>query len=595
MTGRKGLSIPLLLKFSAHGKIIVFSVVLFLVVFSLGSIAFVTIMGRLMLDNSGNELMNALELKRLRLEASVNSEIAIVLKMADSPLIRRYFSDPSDPELGKLAFEEFAAYRRAFAANSVFWVNDTDKIFYSDDFDPFLVDPLNPDNYWYPMTLYETEVYNFNINYNPDLGVTNLWINAPVFDDDKTVIGIVGTGINLSDFIEDLYRDYSGTANMYFFNTAYEITGARDIELVAEKISIKDELNYFWEEILAGINELEYGGIKYMETKSSRGVAVIGEIPALAWYITAIQRVSIASSLKTGMTVLFIAMMIVMMIVVISIYAANESRLAKGRAEAAREAVISSIEYAGKIQRNLLPGDNVFKDAFSDYSVIWKPKDIVGGDIYWIKNFNEGTLLCVCDCTGHGTPGALLTMLVVSTFESAVNENNCKYPPRVIWELDKRLTAVLNAKTDNAGMRNLNIKDGCDLAVLFIAKDGSVTSSSGHTHVFVCDGKDVTKIKGQRINIGEGKIGNMDEIKIIYTPANSDNKFYIASDGLFDQPGGKEPKPFGYNVFMRIILENHNNDQSVISEKIWAAFEEHRGDAPRVDDFELVSFKLKSC
>ncbi|MCL2214940.1 MAG: SpoIIE family protein phosphatase [Treponema sp.] len=577
-----------------RSKIIVFSLVLFLVVFSLGSIAFIALMGRFVLINTGNELMNTLEIKRLRLEAYVNSEIAIVLKMSDSPLIKRYFVNPEDPELEKLAFEEFSAYRRAFAANSVFWINDTDKMFYSDDIEPFPLDPLNPDNYWYPMTLNETDVYNFNINYNPNLGVTNLWINAPVFDDDKKKTGIVGTGIYLSDFINTLYEDYSGIANVYYFNTAYEITGAKDIRLVAEKVSIKDELSKYWEEISAGMNELEYGGIKFLETRATRGVAVICEIPALAWYITAVQHISIFESLKTGMTVLFVALMIVMMIVVISIYAANESRLAKGRAEAAREAVITSIEYASKIQRNLLPSDSFFKEAFSDYSIIWKPRDIVGGDIYWIKNFDDGTLLCVCDCTGHGTPGALLTMLVVSTFESAVTENNYKNPSHIIWELEKRLVTVLNVKTESEGDGSFTVRDGCDLAVLFIARDGSISFSSGHIHIFVCDGKNVTRIKGQRINVGEGKIKNRDEINTVNIPVNPDNKFYIASDGLFDQPGGKESSPFGYNTFMRLILENHNDDHSVISEKIWAAFEEFRGNTPRVDDFELIGFKLKN-
>jgi len=577
---------------SERGRIIIFSSVLFLIIFSVGSIAFITIMGHFLLNNTGQELMKTIELKRLRLEASVNSEIAIALKMADSPLIKRYFVNPADPDLEKLAFEEFAAYRRAFSAGSVFWINDIDKIFYSDDFEPYFLDHLNPDNYWYPMTLYETEIYNFNINYNPDLGITNLWINAPVSGDDGKTIGIVGTGIKLSDFINVLYEDHSGNADTYFFNAAYEITGAKDIRLVANKVRIEDKLNQYWDEILVGINELDYGGIKFLETKAVRGVAVIGEIPALAWYIAAVQRVSIADSLKTGMTVLFVAMMIVMMVVIVSIYAANESRLAKGRAEAAREAVISSIEYAGKIQKNLLPSENLFKEIFSDYSIIWKPRDIVGGDIYWIKKFKEGALLCVCDCTGHGTPGALLTMLVVSTFESLVTENNYKNTRQVIWELDKRLFSVLNARRE--GARSLNIKDGCDLAVLYIANDGNITSSSGHIHIFVCDGKNVTKIKGQRINVGEGKIKNSDDIISVNIPVNPENKFYIASDGLFDQPGGINPGPFGYNNFTRAILENHNNNQSVISDKIWAAFEGHRGETSRVDDFELISFKLKN-
>jgi len=152
---------------------------------------------------------------------------------------------------------------------------------------------------------------------------------------------------------------------------------------------------------------------------------------------------------------------------------------------------------------------------------------------------------------------------------------------------------VLNARNGNEGALDYSIKDGCDLAVLFIAKDGNVRSSSGRTHIFVCNGKEVTQIKGQKIFVGEGKIKDKNGIKTCNIPANPGNKFYIASDGLFDQPGGVNSAPFGYKAFMKLILENHNEKQSVISEKVWTAFEKHRNNKTRVDDFELISFEIK--
>jgi len=568
---------------------IVNSSIIFIFIFLLGSASFIILMSRIMVNSAGQELLKTVEFEILSLEAYVKSEIAIALMMADSPLIKRYFSNPDDPELEKMAFEEFAAYHRAFTANSVFWVNDKDKIFYSGNYEPYLIDPDNPDNYWYSMTLNETEIYNFNINFNPELNVTKLWINAPVFSNEKKAIGIVGTGINLSDFIDAINKNYSGTADIYFFNSAGEITGAKDIRLVQNKVRIEDELSQISAEILSGMKEIESGGNKYFKTKERRGVAVIGRIHDLDWYITAVQSFTILDSLKTGMTFLFAAFMIVIFLV----FVVYVSKIETARAEAARDAVLSGIEYASRIQKNLLPDDKLFKDAFCDYNIIWKPRDIVGGDIYWIKNFEEGTVLCVCDCTGHGTPGALLTMLVVSVFEATVAENNCKDTAHIIWELEKRLAAMLNAKTESAEAKELTIKNGCDLAVLFIAKDGNVTSSSSRTHIFVCDGQNVTQIKGQKIYIGEGKIKSREEIKTVNIPANTENKFYIASDGLYEQPGGEESAPFGYKKFMKIILENHNESQSVISEKIWKAFEAHRGAGSQVDDFELISFKLK--
>ena len=269
---------------------------------------------------------------------------------------------------------------------------------------------------------------------------------------------------------------------------------------------------------------------------------------------------------------------------------AVDLKIAKERAEAASQAIMYGISYANKIQRNLLPIDSVLEESFSDYSVIWEPRDIVGGDIYWMRQFDEGTVLCVCDCTGHGTPGALLTMLVVSALDSAVEAVNSADTADIIWTVDVRLAHVLNA---NAGRdtSGFDINDGCDIAVLFIARDGGVSLSSGHINVFVCDGKKVNRFKGQNFFVGEGNLNIKGDIETIRIPASPFNKFYIASDGLFDQPGGELSRPFGYKAFEKIILENHGEKQSVISDKIWTAFEEYRGNEPRVDDFELITFK----
>jgi len=258
----------------------------------------------------------------------------------------------------------------------------------------------------------------------------------------------------------------------------------------------------------------------------------------------------------------------------------------------AHDIISASINYASKIQKNILPRHDVFKAAFSDYSVIWKPRDIVGGDIYWAKNFDDGTVLCVCDCTGHGTPGALLTMIVMSMFETLVTDENYRDTAQILYMLDKKLVAALHANEDGEGKRGIqDINDGCDLAVLFVAKDGSVAMSAGNMHVFICDGKKVTQYRGQRVSAGEGNLKNKNDVIVHNIPANPDNKFYIASDGLFTQVGGKSNKQYGYDVFKQIILENHLENQAVISDKVWSSFEEYRGEQPRRDDFELVSFK----
>jgi len=299
-------------KIPLMSRFVIFSIVLFLLVLVGGSGTFMLIMQQIIRTNKGNELTQILEVERIKLETSVNGEIAIALKMANSPLIQRYFADPENYELKKIAFEEIAAYRRAFAANSVFWVNDKDRIFYSDDNKPYYVDAKDPKNYWYLMTLNETEKYNFNINYNPDIKVTNLWINAPVFNSKHKPIGILGTGINLSEFVNAIYEDNTGEEDFYLFNSAGEITGARNIELVTTKKNINEELSKIGLDIVARAKGLEPKEVQTLDTKLGR--IALGTIPLLGWYSVALMPDSI-SDYKTNMTGLFIAVMVIIAII----------------------------------------------------------------------------------------------------------------------------------------------------------------------------------------------------------------------------------------------------------------------------------------
>jgi PAS domain S-box-containing protein len=295
-------------------RFFIFSVICFLTILTAGSLAFIFSMRQIINETKNNELSRILEIERIKLENSVNSEIAIALKMADSPLIRQYFSTPDNLELKKIAFEEIAAYRRAFTSESVFWVNDIDKMFYFFDADPYMLDPENPDNYWYNMTLYETELYNFNINYNPDLNITNLWINVPVYNDDGKPIGMIGSGIALSTFLEIIYKDDMGNADIYFFNAAGEITGAKDAALVAEKKTIREKFGDISEDIAAASKNLKTNQIQVLD--SSWGKIAFSAIPLLEWYSAAI----LPDSLKdynNALTKLFLVTLIVIAMVFI--------------------------------------------------------------------------------------------------------------------------------------------------------------------------------------------------------------------------------------------------------------------------------------
>ena len=274
-------------------------------------------------------------------------------------------------------------------------------------------------------------------------------------------------------------------------------------------------------------------------------------------------------------------------------YVTERLEAQKLRVVAERHQILAdSLNYASVVQRGILPKDATFSHAFADHSIIWEPRDTVGGDIYWIKTFEQGSLLAVCDCTGHGVPGALLTALVVSSLEDIVNEETCGDPGNIIYMLDKKLARIFEAESnEKQRKRELYIKNGCDLAVLFILNSGEVAIASGNFNVFICDGSEVTRIKGQRIKVGEGKLKVKENVRVTNIPVNLNNKFYISSDGMYEQIGGTHGHSFGYSIFKQLILENHELELKNITEKVWESFENYRGTQLRRDDFELVTFK----
>lgn len=235
-----------------------------------------------------NKLRSIIEIERDRLEISINSEIALILEMAESSIIKRYLSNPNDIITEELAMEEIEAYKRNSQSQSVFWVSDIDKIFYFDNrYNYYTIDLNNPIDYWYIMTLYETDVYNYNINYNPELNVMNLWINIPVFNSYRQPIGIIGTGIDLSYYINNIYINYLGDAEIYLFNSFGEITGARDSNHIINRINIMRILGDIKENFLSITGNLSKYEIFFLNTSNAN--VAIGRILTLDWYIIAIK------------------------------------------------------------------------------------------------------------------------------------------------------------------------------------------------------------------------------------------------------------------------------------------------------------------
>ncbi|MCL1958172.1 MAG: hypothetical protein FWF68_01075, partial [Spirochaetes bacterium] len=307
----------------------IFSCVLFFIIALAAIVAYTISTHQINLSFIEQQLSIASETMRLRLATTVNSELALVLKMADTPVIRQYFMNPSEPSIKSQADTEFALYQEHFNNKVVFWVSDVDKIFYSTGNEPYVVNPNDPESYWYNLTLYETEKFNFNINYNPDLGQIYLWVNVPVFAYINTVkkpIGMLGIGINLTDFsnfVASSYREFDKNITPYMFNKYNEITAAVDYDLVEKKVRLDELLGETGKELISAAHALSEG-----ESRSlvyDKKIYLINSIPIMEWYMTVSYPLPGFLSLNNTVNTVFFSMLflILFLFIIINIFIAR--------------------------------------------------------------------------------------------------------------------------------------------------------------------------------------------------------------------------------------------------------------------------------
>jgi len=308
---------------------ILFSFIFFLLI-SLIAVTAYTISARQV--NSSfidHQLSIASETIRLRLDSIVNSELTLVRKLANTPVIREYFMNPFDPNLESLARNEFNEYQEHFNLKAVFWVNDIDKIFYSTGNEPYVVDPDDPVSYWYNLTLYRTEMYNFNINYNPNMQQINLWINVPVFNEingSRYSLGMLGTGINLSefsDFIVNAYKDFDENITPYTFNKFDEITSAANYEIVYNKVRLDEHLGDTGKEILKIAHNLE--ARENCRFIFDDKIFLVSTIPEMEWFLAVSYPLPGLLAIDRSMNTVFFSMLLLIffILIVINIYIAR--------------------------------------------------------------------------------------------------------------------------------------------------------------------------------------------------------------------------------------------------------------------------------
>jgi len=258
-----------------------------------------------------------------------------------------------------------------------------------------------------------------------------------------------------------------------------------------------------------------------------------------------------------------------------------------------------SIEYAAIIQSSLIPENNIFRKYFQEFFVIWHPKDTVGGDIYLVNELrdnNELLILCV-DCTGHGVPGAFVTMLVKAVEAQLMAEifNNPDMEISTAWVMgffNNKLKKLLKQDTPDS-VSNV----GWDGSVLYYNKKDMIMKFSGaESPMFYRkpDGEIVT-LKGTRKSVGYKQCPYDFKYKEITFEVEKGTKVYLTTDGYLDQNGGDKDFPFGKKKFLKIIedygVETMADQQEMFMYEM-AEYEEMIPNNDRNDDMTVIGFTV---
>ena len=248
--------------------------------------------------------------------------------------------------------------------------------------------------------------------------------------------------------------------------------------------------------------------------------------------------------------------------------------------------ITDSIRYAKYIQDAMLPKEANLQKMLRNYFILYKPKDIVSGDFYWLKQHGNYTYIAAVDCTGHGVPGAFLSIEASNLLNTAFNADETKSPATILNRLDKLVEEALHNKVDD-----IELRDGMDIAICKINFDTNTVEYAGafNSIYLVRDNK---LIEYDANNI---YIGNNDDNKL-YTnqtfKIEREDVIYMFSDGFADQFGGDKGKKYKYRQMQQLLVKNNNKSMDAQKQLLEREFEQWRGNLEQVDDVMVIGIKI---
>lgn len=247
--------------------------------------------------------------------------------------------------------------------------------------------------------------------------------------------------------------------------------------------------------------------------------------------------------------------------------------------------ITDSIEYALRIQTALLPSLELFTDKV-DHFVLYKPRDIVSGDFYWVAEVGSKQVIIAADCTGHGVPGAFMSMLGVSFLNEIILNKGILQPDQILNTLREEVMTALKQQEETS-----DVKDGMDMCVCLLdEKKRSLQFAGANNPLWLFSRGELNEIRGDKMPVAIHE--NMQPFTNHWIDLKKGDTFYIHSDGFADQFGGPNQKKFLSKNFKRVLSEMQERPMLDQGAELDRVFEEWRKDIEQIDDVTVIGVRV---
>ena len=260
-------------------------------------------------------------------------------------------------------------------------------------------------------------------------------------------------------------------------------------------------------------------------------------------------------------------------------------KIAEQEAQEAGQLILQSLRYASRIQSAILPAREELAAVTADHFLIWEPRDIVGGDFFWFQPTDDGYFIIVGDCTGHGVPGAFMTLIAWGMLDRSLAGAQGNKPSLVLAGLHRGVQSLLGQDRESG-----ETDDGLEAGVCFINPSKREMTYAGARFSLWKSGADVTEIKGDRQGLGYRRFPREAAFTDLRIPLDGADAFYLTTDGLIDQIGGSEGRSFGKRRFRELLEHNQGAPMQEQSVFLRQNFNEFQGKEKRRDDITVLGF-----